>query len=279
MKKIYIASTLLSLSIFANAVERTWIINSGKGFEAINHSLAGNELSAPEIYTTTKQVLLDNASWTSTKVNGQLDAYPTGLELSSTYKIALNNKTFTLSDGSASSTDLRLQLNGLTSVPTSVPTANYIAFKVDGNATITLNCLTTTTTGSSTINLMNTSNSVVATATCTTGSSNATTQVININYIGSATKLYLFSSSTTGINVYSITVIDNPSTDNYSTQAETKLKKVGEVLQNEEAEDVVVYNLSGIKVLSSHDTEIQISALPKGVYVANTAKGSMKFIK
>lgn len=279
MKKIYSSFLFLSVILFANATERTWIINSGKGFEAINHSISGNELSAPEVYTTIKQVALDNASWTSTKVSGQLDSYPTGLELSSTYKIALNNKTFTLSDGSTSTTDLRLQLTGLASVPTSIPTANYVAFNVDGNATITLNCLTTTTTGSSTINLMNTSSSVVATANCTTGSSNITTEVITINYTGSATKLYLFSSTTTGINVYSITVVDNPATETYSAQAETKLKKVGSILQNEEAEDVVVYNLSGVKVLSSHETEIQISALPKGVYVANTAKGSMKFIK
>jgi hypothetical protein len=57
------------------------------------------------------------------------------------------------------------------------------------------------------------------------------------------------------------------------------LKKAGDALVNPTALSVEVYSVTGVKVLTSAKTSINVSELPQGVYVAKTAKGSLKFIK
>lgn len=56
------------------------------------------------------------------------------------------------------------------------------------------------------------------------------------------------------------------------------LKKVGDVLENKNNLDVTVVSLGGATFTSS-ESEINISALPAGVYVASTKEGSLKFVK
>jgi len=50
-------------------------------------------------------------------------------------------------------------------------------------------------------------------------------------------------------------------------------------LVNPTALSVEVYSVTGVKALTSNKTSINVSALPLGVYVAKTAKGTLKFIK
>ncbi|MDR3704523.1 MAG: hypothetical protein P4L28_01285 [Paludibacteraceae bacterium] len=57
------------------------------------------------------------------------------------------------------------------------------------------------------------------------------------------------------------------------------LKKTGDALVNPTALSVDVYSVTGVKALTSNKTSINVSALPQGVYVAKTAKGTLKFIK
>lgn len=284
MKKIYIALTLLSFAFFANATERVWVI--GNGIELKSDTAWA---SLPLVYTTKKTTALDNTSWTATKVTGDLTLNPTGLEISKNNKVWGKSKpAATGSYFSGYTFGQTYQIDGLTPgvIEPAIPNRSYFAFNVAGNATITIYCNPKDAV-SKTLNIVNESGDIVGTfVTNAVSSTNAaSTETVTSIYTGPATKLTVYPTYALNFNInclyiYAISVIDTPpTTNNYSAQAETKLMKVGEVLQNEEAEDVVVYNLSGVKVLSSHETEIQISALPKGIYVANTAKGSMKFIK
>jgi hypothetical protein len=57
------------------------------------------------------------------------------------------------------------------------------------------------------------------------------------------------------------------------------LKKVGNKLVNSTAVEVQVYNTLGARILSSKDASINLSGLTKGVYIAKTNFGVLKFAK
>lgn len=277
MKKIYTTLFLIGIAILSNAAERTWIISNGFSIPVNNSSLTSG---SPTIYTTTSQ----NGNWPSTLCTSNCSE---GLEIALNYKTVTKNSIY-----APSSSPLKgyvfggaLQIDGQASqtTPPTIPSLDYFSVNVSGNATISIYCIPKDA-NSKTLNIANSAGTVIGTFTTSSNNSTSNTEYLSATYTGGATKLTIYPTYTRDYNVsclfiYAITVIDNPTTEDYSAQAETKLKKLGLELQNENAEEVVIYNLSGIKVLSSYQTSINISALPQGLYVAKTANGCMKFIR
>jgi len=282
MKKIYLALAILTSALAANAAttERVWLFgNFGLSLPADNSSAP---LTAPETYTTAKTTPLDETTWTGTKCTSPCSL---GLELCKNYKISAASKPDP--NGTYGTFGGRFQLDGFSTAiaPPAIPTTSYLAFNVAGNAAITLYCNPKDAVAK-TLNVVNSSGTVLTTAstTATSSSSSTNAEIVTINYTGPATRLTIYPTYALNFNIsclyiYAIRVVDNTSTEVNESTTEVALKKVGEQLQNDEAEEVEVYTVLGAKVLSSSKTAIDISGLASGVYIAKTPTGSMKFIK
>ena len=93
-----------------------------------------------------------------------------------------------------------------------------------------------------------------------------------------AGSIYIYGDN--GIYVYGIDATNvGPITGIKDAISSDLLKKAGDALVNPTALSVEVYSVTGVKALTSNKTSINVSALPLGVYVAKTAKGTLKFIK
>lgn len=57
------------------------------------------------------------------------------------------------------------------------------------------------------------------------------------------------------------------------------LAKIGDALVNPQGLDVEILSVTGAAVAKSTDASISIASLPKGVYIAKTSQGILKFIK
>lgn len=55
------------------------------------------------------------------------------------------------------------------------------------------------------------------------------------------------------------------------------LNKMGDQLVNPDNLDVAIYNIMGVRILSTKETAINVSGLSKGVYIAKTKAGVLKF--
>lgn len=111
-----------------------------------------------------------------------------------------------------------------------------------------------------------TSTSVVAGGTFSL-TANSTSVTITSVTVGSTTYKPKFMS----VNVTTTGIKDAISSD--------LLNKAGDALVNPTALSVEVYSVTGVKILTSNKTSINVSELPTGVYVAKTDKGVLKFIK
>jgi len=65
----------------------------------------------------------------------------------------------------------------------------------------------------------------------------------------------------------------------YSEENELKLHIYGDVLEVQGTESgISIYAITGGKMAESKSNRIDISRLPAGIYLLNTARGSIKFI-
>lgn len=74
-------------------------------------------------------------------------------------------------------------------------------------------------------------------------------------------------------------VVGDASTAIPGVVADNLLMKRGDELVNPTNLKVDIYNISGASVLNSNESSINLSGLPRGVYIANTNAGALKFIK
>ncbi len=258
MKKVYlllmffVASTML-----VNATDKTWEFSSDGSVQQDNSS---THLSAPYDFN--------------------------GLELSPDFRVGNTPKNDPRSGvENLGNLSHYLRLHGASpavSTPT-IPTLDYVSFDVDGDAEIRILALNVISTPQ-TIRCVNSVGVEVGTFTSTLFSTSSDTcQVLKIFYNGPATTMTLYNTSGSAsdyMRIWAVEVRPYVPTANANAVASTfVLRKVGAQLQNTTSESVDVYTIQGSKVLSSSDTNIDISGLAVGIYIASTPSGSMKFIK
>jgi hypothetical protein len=287
MKRI---SLLLLLTIsflpFINAgttTQRTWIIgNFGIDYATANHSTT--QLSAPEVYTTVLVTPNDPSTWTGTKQTGALSANPTGLEVCPNYRISSASKADPNTTTGYGTFGGKMQLQGFATavVSPAIPTTSYLSFNVSGSATIKIYCNPVDAT-TKTLNFANTAGTVVNTVTSSavSSSNNSYAEVLTVSYTGGATKLTIYPtfSNTAYLYIYAIDVVESTTTDIQEHSNDINIKQAGNILENSDGENIEIYTITGNKVLSSNQTSIDLSNLSGGVYIAKTAKGSIKFIR
>lgn len=276
MKKIYLSLIILGFLLNANATERVW--NFTNGFQIKDYSSAN--LAQAEPWTSIKNAGTDYTAYTATKC---LSSCTQALELCKNYKTITKTKADTAT--TFGNFGQAFNFSGSATIPTAtaIPVVDYIAINVAGNVNISFYCNPQTAVAR-TFRIVNSSGVVVNTLVTSAVSSpgNPGTEVITASYVGPATKLTIYPAfdNTSIVFLYAVICNDNPpAAINEVASSKVTVKKVGNQLQNEQAEQVQIYTVLGSKIMSSSETTIDISGLANGVYIARTVNGSLKFIK
>lgn len=182
----------------------------------------------------------------------------------------------------------RLKLGGKgassTDANPNMPSTNFVYFNVTGNSTIAVffRCATASPTDGRKLYITDGTN-LLNSWTPTSGAAGGDTPYyITASYTGGAGTIYIYGLEN-AFNLFRIeadkvgttTEITASSSDAISSAL---LKQVGDKLLNPTNLDVTITSI-GAASFSSSNSEINISALPAGVYVASTKEGSLKFIK
>ncbi len=170
MKKIYLLFVFSILALVVTATNKTW-----------NFSVDGNVVQDNSVVPLTNPYV-----WNE-------------LELAPNFRVSASTKDDPRPEieGGYGTYGNRLRLNGFATVPTppTIPTTNYFAFNVDGNAIITLLSVNQ---GASPIvvRFVNSLGTQIGTLTGTVLSgSTTTTEVLSFNYVGPATKITAYSTA------------------------------------------------------------------------------------
>ena len=99
-----------------------------------------------------------------------------------------------------------------------------------------------------------------------------------IEYIAVGNKIHIFSKVGL-IYIAQIQVSSENLVNNIENATTKTLSKAGSNLINTDNLEVDIYNITGTKVLTSTESEINVSGLSQGVYVAKTNQGILKFVK
>lgn len=214
---------------------------------------------------------ISNFTVASYEVWTVVDQLGLGADVAKAIAIDANNKTY----GTYSCTK-RLKMGG----SGEVGVARYLAIKVDGNSTLGIAVMSSSS-GVDRWCQIKTASGVFVDSVSAPGVTDGL--IKPVSYVGGPTTLCLFSSNS-GINFYVITATNVTAGDPTPVAvsdaiASSLLSKVGNDLVNPTNLEVEVYSVLGAKVLTSSAASISVSGLASGVYVAKTAEGTLKFIK
>ncbi len=264
MKKLFLAVALVAATISVQATDWAWADQAA--FDALSLPVADS---------------------TSTTVNGLTYADLSGSKdfswsvASSTGAVTVGDKSFTgyIKTNAASYASVAA---GVDVDPFSYKNL-YFEFNVTAASTISVYAKS----GSSenrVLYILDVTNNVILNSTDYTLPSDGTKKQITATTSG-ACKVVVAGGATVGtlgdgtggsISVYGISY--GPATAVKDAISSDLLKLAGDVLVNPTNLEVEVYSVAGVKVLSSSDASINVSAL-SGAFVAKTAEGTLKFVK
>jgi hypothetical protein len=205
--------------------------------------------------------------------------------------------TFTTSDGLTVGTDGTVLWTGLTAsaktidgvsytirlqtgggganvLPSYIPNTRYLAFNVSGASTIKIGMISSSSSATRTLIVVNDDQSLVDSVTNISG---ATAATYTYNYSGKAGKVYLYSRAS-GINYYYLSATNVVIAGVANVLADKGISFNGKEITNKNSLEIEVYNVLGKKVATS-TTNIATANFQKGVYIVKAAgsTGAMKF--
>lgn len=178
------------------------------------------------------------------------------------WSLTTNNKTI---DGTPYTYRLQTGGGGAPTAPSKIPTTRYFSFNVSGNSTIAMGMISSSSSATRTLIIVNQNETVLDSITSIGGS---TASTYTYNYSGPATKLYLYSR-TSGINFYYLSATGVvASLKDVFIKNGVKITK--SEIQNANNVELEVYNITGKKVTSSKEN-INLTNFSKGVYIVRIA--------
>ena len=186
--------------------------------------------------------------------------------------LSANNKTI---DGVSYTVRLQTGGGGAPVAPSKIPTTRYLSFNVNGASTISVGMISSSSSATRTLIIVNEAQTVLDSIINISGSTAAT---YTYSYTGGATKLYLYSRSS-GINYYYVSATNVV----VATSVKEIFASKGIVISNSEIRNsnkaaLEVYSVTGKRVASSKEN-ISLNGFSKGIYIVReVASGqSLKF--
>lgn len=209
--------------------------------------------------------------FTSTFTNDDLTVGTDGTAL---FALTANNKTI---DAVAYTYRLQTGGGGAPVAPSKIPTTRFLKFNVSGASTINIGMISSSSSATRTLIIVNSNESVLDSIVNISGSTAAT---YTYNYTGAASSIYLYSRAS-GINYYylSATNVVAPS-GIASTFADKGISIQGNEVLNANNSKIEIYNVLGKKVLVSTEN-VSFEKFEKGMYVVRTegVKEALKFVR
>lgn len=184
----------------------------------------------------------------------------------------------------------RLKLGGsggFTAENRYMPTTRALVFQVTGPGTITVSCLSSSSSADRRLLLTNGTDSISSFSAPGVYSDPDGNNIPleTFNYTGGAATLYLYSVSS-GVNIY---LLDVSSAKDYEeSPSSVKIQKSensiafnGSEIVNAKGLALQVFNASGKRIIASSATTISTTQLPKGVYIVREVgtSNTLKFVK
>ena len=183
----------------------------------------------------------------------------------------------------------RLKLGGsggFTAENRYMPTTRALVFQVTGPGTITVSCLSSSSSADRRLLLTNGTDSISSFSAPGVYSDPDGNNIPleTFNYTGGAATLYLYSVSS-GVNIY---LLDVSSAINYiepsavkNPKSENSIAFNGSEIVNAKGLALQVFNASGKRIIASSATTISTTQLPKGVYIVREVgtSNTLKFVK
>jgi hypothetical protein len=245
MKKILFFVAFAATVFAASAVDKTWT------FDGVNAFGTGPGLTAAQETKTIDGLTFNNGTNTNTNFCA----------------ITTNNKTI-----NGVPYTHRMQLNGAgygTGANSAAPTQRYLSFNVSGNSTIQYAFITGSSSATRSIIISDGTQVLKAESDANVGTYGT------YSYTGGAATLYVYGDA--AINIYMLAV-SNLAAAVQQISADL-LAKQGDALVNPTGLEVEILSVTGASVLKSSEASISLASLPKGIYIAKTSQGTLKFIK
>jgi hypothetical protein len=173
--------------------------------------------------------------------------------------LTANKKTI---DGVDYCTRLQSGGGGAPVAPSKIPTTRYLSINVTGNSEVKFGMISSNSTSTRTLIIVNEGETVLDSIVNIGGSSAIT---YTYNYNGPATKLYFYSRSS-GINYYYVSATNVIISGTNNALLKRDISFNGKEILNNKNLNVEVYNVLG-KLVASSNTNISTSNFPKGVYL------------
>ena len=256
MKKTLLLSAMIMMAIFATNAQTVWNFS--------NPPFGTSVIDFTKNFVTSDSLLVLGTNGT---VNW------TGLNA--------NAKTI---DGVAYTTRLQTGGGGSPAAPSLIPTTRYILFTVSGASTFNVGMISSSSSATRTLIIVNGDQSKVDSIVNIGG---ATASTYTYNYTGNAGKVYLYSRAS-GINYYYLSATNVVKTSPPFVPVASAVNQVladkgvsfnGTEIVNTQGLDIEVYSALGKRVAVSK-TNISTANFQKGVYVvrASGSTDSMKII-
>jgi len=245
MKKIVLLVAFAATVFAASAVDKTWIFDGSSAFGT------GPGLTGAQETKTIDGLTFNNG----TNTNTNFCAITTNTK-------TINGVTYTH----------RMQTNGAGfagGADQGVPTQRYLSFNVNGNSTIQYAFITGSSSATRSIIISDGTSVLNSLSDSNTGTYGS------YSYTGGAATLYVYGDA--AINIYMLAVTNL--TAAVQQVSADLLAKQGDALVNPTGLEVEVLSVTGTSVLKSSDLTISLATLPKGIYIAKTSEGTLKFIK
>ena len=183
-----------------------------------------------------------------------------------------NSKTI---DGTAYSYRLQTGGGGAPVSPSKIPITRFLKFDVNGASTINVGMISSSSSATRTLIIVNANESVLDSIVNISGTSALT---YTYNYTGAASSIYLYSRSS-GINYYYLSAT-NVATAVNPVFADKGISYNGSQVLNSKGLDIEVFNVLGKKVANSTEN-ISVDKFDKGIYVVRTegVKETLKFVR
>lgn len=279
MKKLFLAVSLLAASFLGASAQTVWDFST----------LTGMTTSGSTNNTYATQGVKSNLGY-FINPNGTGTTYKTAFDCDFSSKSAFTSVQGTSSGPVYSGAyageklNVRLKLGGKgassTDANPNMPSSNFVYFKVTGNTNIAVFFRSSTSTPTDGRKLYITDGTNLLNSYQAT---NDAQNYITASYTGGSGTIYIYGLE----NAYNLYRIE--ATTNVGTTVEIPagvkqvsadlLAKQGDALVNPTGLAVDIYSVMGAVVVKSSDALISLTSLPKGVYVAKTSEGILKFIK
>jgi len=187
--------------------------------------------------------------------------------------LSANTKTI---DGTTYTIRLQTGGGGAPVAPSKIPTTRYLSFNVSGASTIKVGMVSSSSSATRTLIVVNADQSVIDSVVNISGAAAAT---YTYNYTGAASTVYLYSRAS-GINYYYLSATNVVIAGVNKVLDDKGVAFNGSEITNNNALQLDVYNVIGKKVASAN-TAISTSNLAKGIYIVRAAGMSetLKFSK